>query len=315
MTGLPAASLCTGYGGLDLAAAAGFGVTLDQLWHAEIDPAACKILGNEIANVGNIVTADWSRWPCPYLLTMGPPCQPVSRSGVGLGVDDPRWLWPACTRALAALRPALVLFENVRGLLSHDGGRTWAGILVDLEALGYAVRWTVVGACTVGAPHHRHRVFLLARHVGDHAPIAVRVPTVECGAPRSGRLLLLPSPLARDARSEAGGSYLARRAEQGRSVRREPLGRVVTRFLPDDGWGPYAPAVERWERLHGPAPAPTEPDGRGGVRLAPELPEWMMGLAPGFLTGVVGRSDVCRLTGNGVHPLQGAAAVRILLTP
>jgi DNA (cytosine-5)-methyltransferase 1 len=76
-------------------------------------------------------------------------------------------------------------------------------------------------------------------------------------------------------------------------------------------WGPYEPAVRRWEHATGrPAPRPTEP-GRSGERLSPVFVEWMMGLPAGHVTDVPGisRNAQLRLLGNGVVPQQGAAAL------
>jgi DNA (cytosine-5)-methyltransferase 1 len=57
--------------------------------------------------------------------------------------------------------------------------------------------------------------------------------------------------------------------------------------------------------------------GYGGLEMAvaAALPEWMMGLEPGWLTGHLARGDALRLAGNGVCPQQGAAALDALLTP
>ena len=82
-------------------------------------------------------------------------------------------------------------------------------------------------------------------------------------------------------------------------------------------WGPYGPAIARWERVTGrPAPAPTEPGPRGGrPRPSPAFPEWMMGLPAGWITDTPGvtRNDALHLAGNGVVPQQAAAALRWLL--
>lgn len=83
-------------------------------------------------------------------------------------------------------------------------------------------------------------------------------------------------------------------------------------------WGKYEPAIRRWERITGlPAPCPVEPGKTGNRRLAPPFPEWMMGLPPGWVTGVPGltRSAQLRAIGNGVVPQQVTAAVRDLLGP
>ena len=85
---------------------------------------------------------------------------------------------------------------------------------------------------------------------------------------------------------------------------------------PADVWGPYRPAIERWERRLGRvAPAPTKPTGKGGAhRLSSAFVEWMMGLPPGHVTGVgISRAHELKALGNGVVPQQAALAVRALL--
>jgi DNA (cytosine-5)-methyltransferase 1 len=76
-------------------------------------------------------------------------------------------------------------------------------------------------------------------------------------------------------------------------------------------FGPYAPAVARWEALTRPAPDPTEPGRSGKPRLSPAFAEWLMGTPAGWITDVdgVSRTDALRLAGNGVVRQQGAAAV------
>ncbi|MFI6142400.1 DNA (cytosine-5-)-methyltransferase [Streptomyces griseus] len=77
-------------------------------------------------------------------------------------------------------------------------------------------------------------------------------------------------------------------------------------------WGRYAPAIARWERALGRA-APAATDARG--RLSTVFVEWMMGLAPGWVTAVPGLTRAAQLKalGNGVVPQQAAGAVRLLL--
>ena len=75
-------------------------------------------------------------------------------------------------------------------------------------------------------------------------------------------------------------------------------------------FGPYAPAIQRWEQVLGrPAPAPTEP-GKNRPRLAPRFVEFLMGLPDGHVTGVgLTRNQELKALGNGVVPQQGAAAL------
>jgi DNA (cytosine-5)-methyltransferase 1 len=79
----------------------------------------------------------------------------------------------------------------------------------------------------------------------------------------------------------------------------------------------FGPAVLRWESLTRPAPSPTEPSrGKTGKRLAPPFMEWMMGLAEGHVTSQeigLTRPEQCHVIGNGVVPMQAAAAFAYLM--
>ena len=78
----------------------------------------------------------------------------------------------------------------------------------------------------------------------------------------------------------------------------------------------FEPAVRRWEEVPGYlAPAPTEPTGKDGApRLSSKFTEWMMGLEPGWITGIgLSRKDELKACGNGVVPQQAKLALTILL--
>lgn len=77
----------------------------------------------------------------------------------------------------------------------------------------------------------------------------------------------------------------------------------------------FEPAVRRWEAVIGHlAPNPTEPTGKDGApRLSSKFTEWMMGLEPGWITGVgLSRKDELKACGNGVVPQQAKLALTIL---
>ena len=115
-----------------------------------------------------------------------------------------------------------------------------------------------------------------------------------------------PTPTASDA--TGGGTDPANR--EGHIVR------IIDAVLDADLWGKYAPAIARWEKVVGPAPAPTEPNRNGRPRLAAAFAEWMMGLPPGHVTDPaigISRAEQLKAVGNGVCPQQCYAAVRILL--
>jgi DNA (cytosine-5)-methyltransferase 1 len=82
------------------------------------------------------------------------------------------------------------------------------------------------------------------------------------------------------------------------------------------GFGRFEPVIRRWEKITGnEAPEPTKPDGKdGNLRLSSQFTEWMMGLEPGWITGVgLSRKDELKACGNGVVPQQAKLALTILL--
>jgi DNA (cytosine-5)-methyltransferase 1 len=87
------------------------------------------------------------------------PCQPFSQAGKGLGVDDPRHLWPDFFRLIRACRPPVVVGEQVAGAAGYG----WLdGVRADLEGEGYACRAIDIPACAVDAPHIRNRIYWVA---------------------------------------------------------------------------------------------------------------------------------------------------------
>lgn len=86
-------------------------------------------------------------------------------------------------------------------------------------------------------------------------------------------------------------------------------------MTPQINWGDYAAAIERWELITGRAtPHPTVAGAHGRPVLAPEFVEHLMGLPPGWVTGLsLPRTAALRGLGNGVVPQQAACAVALLL--
>lgn len=307
------ASLCSGYDGI------GMGLGLAPAWVSEVEASVAEVLKREYPqapNLGDIKALgarDWVSAGPVELLSSGDPCQSISIAGRREGREDPRFLWPWVREAYRAIEPDRILFENVAGIVSHDGGRTLAERFEHLREDGYAVRWVVLGACAVGAPHHRHRWYALAEFVGGVAPEAVRVGGSKaiCGAPCKVAGLLFPTPNARDGGSRGAPSveHAARRAANPeRSLNLEDAA-----ILTPAGWGARGIAVRRWEAVTGvPAPAATEPGPKGGPRLNAAFAEWLMGLRPGLLTGQMSRSEALKAAGNGVVPQQARAAWELL---
>ncbi|QGN50962.1 DNA cytosine methyltransferase [Micromonospora sp. WMMC415] len=162
MAGLRIGSLCTGYGGLDLAVELVLGG--DLAWYAEVDRHARTVLTHRwpgVPNLGDIRTVDWTTVEPVEVLTAGFPCQDISNAGKRAGITGPHSsLWRHITQALCILRPPLVFVENVAALRR----RGLDVVHADLAALGYDTSWLCIRASDIGAPHRRDRLFLLATH-------------------------------------------------------------------------------------------------------------------------------------------------------
>lgn len=159
MTGLRIGSVCTGYGGLDIAVQAVFGGEL--AWVADNDPGAALILDHHhpgVPNLGDITALDWRAVEPVDIYIGGYPCQPFSTAGKRKGTSDARHLWPYIARALGVLRPRLAVFENVAGHLSLG----FDTVLADLAHLGFDADWCCVRASDIGAAHQRNRLFFCA---------------------------------------------------------------------------------------------------------------------------------------------------------
>ena len=88
------------------------------------------------------------------------PCPSFSVAGKGQGFADPRHLWPDWMRLIRECRPAVIFGEQVRAAIGYG----WLDLVQsDLEAQDYAVGKIVFGACSVGAPHIRQRLYWLAQ--------------------------------------------------------------------------------------------------------------------------------------------------------
>ncbi|OYY74761.1 MAG: DNA (cytosine-5-)-methyltransferase [Gammaproteobacteria bacterium 28-57-27] len=92
------------------------------------------------------------------IVTGGFPCQAFSYAGKKMGFEDTRGtLFFEYARIVNAVRPKLIMAENVRGLVNHDQGRTLQTMLGVLDELGYAVQWRVVRAQYLDVAQKRER--------------------------------------------------------------------------------------------------------------------------------------------------------------
>ena len=154
--------LFSGIGGFDLGLErAGHEI----LWQVEWDSYCQKVLAKHWPDVpchGDIHEVGSHNLEKVDIICGGFPCQPVSVAGKKKGQDDERWLWPEFGRLICDLRPKYVLVENVPGLLVRGMG----DVLGDLSKFGYDAEWGTVSAASVGAPHLRKRIFIIAHTNG-----------------------------------------------------------------------------------------------------------------------------------------------------
>lgn len=161
--GLTIGSLFAGIGGFD---AAGEWCGHRTIWTSEIDPYCVALLAERFPaakQLGDISAIDWATVERPDILTGGFPCQDISYAGKGAGLAGKRsGLWYEYARAIREVGPRYVIVENVRALFT----RGFDAVLGTLADLGYDAEWSMYGAADVGAPHRRHRVWILAYATG-----------------------------------------------------------------------------------------------------------------------------------------------------
>ncbi|MEK7112875.1 MAG: DNA (cytosine-5-)-methyltransferase, partial [Patescibacteria group bacterium] len=105
------------------------------------------------------------------LLVGGFPCQAFSIAGKRRGFEDTRGtLFFEIARILHDKRPRYFILENVKGLLSHEEGKTFQTILGVLTDLGYECEWQVLNSKNFGVPQNRERVFIVGHTRGIPRP-------------------------------------------------------------------------------------------------------------------------------------------------
>lgn len=112
---------------------------------------------------GDITQIDEKDIPNHDVLVGGFPCQAFSVAGKRLGFDDTRGtLFFEIARIMREKKPKIALMENVKGLVSHDKGRTLNTIVTTLNDIGYTVDFEVLNSKYFGVPQNRERIFIIA---------------------------------------------------------------------------------------------------------------------------------------------------------
>lgn len=140
---------------------------IKTLEYVEFDNACCETLRTNRPDwnvvCDDIHNVDFSAYRDKVdIVTGGFPCQAFSYAGKKLGFEDTRGtLFHEFARCVQEVRPKLFLAENVRGLVSHDKGRTLQTIVEVLESLGYTVQYQILNAAYYGVGQKRERIVII----------------------------------------------------------------------------------------------------------------------------------------------------------
>ncbi len=176
MTKPTSVDLFCGAGGLSL------GLKLagwDAKVAADYDAQACATYKLNFPDTeviqGDVRKVDWTPLRGKIdLVAGGPPCQPFSVAGNQKAADDVRDMLPEFVRAVAEIRPRLILMENVAGLASvrHEGYLREKLALI--SALGYDVTFKILNSAHFGVPQERYRVIVIGT---SNSPVKFPTPT------------------------------------------------------------------------------------------------------------------------------------------
>jgi DNA (cytosine-5)-methyltransferase 1 len=314
-------SLCTGYGGLDMAVEAYFNA--ETVWVSEIDKYARNVINQRInkPNLGDLKVINWAEVEPIDILTAGYPCQPFSHAGDRKGSQDERHLWPYIKEIISHLRPSYVVLENVAGHLSLGFDQ----VLADLTKIGYDATWQIVRASDVGAPHQRKRLLVIAnpevQRSGRHTDaVPWQSPkfrgNIQFASNTNGNAHTQPRRANRGI-SEQGdrlrnGQNEGQTRDEYGSGGATIIGNTNDEYKPHDGQMPQLRSRFATRREMSMQTAPNTLDQLG--RLNPEFVEYMMGLPVGWVTGIgLPRTQQLKILGNGVVPQQAYHAISLLM--
>lgn len=245
-----------------------------QLMRAfDCDANAREVIKGKYQIVGNDVS--WARdYGRADLVIGSPPCQPysVSGSGIVLGLSSE---WLTSLLRVRQARPIWVVYEGVTGA-------PWREVCDMLEKLGYTVTLSSVRAYECGAPHERHRVFLLA---------AKEAFTIRAPMYKRYTGPMMPTPLA---------SMILEQGRYGRKGRPN-LQTWISENRDMNTW-----PIEQWSQTTGWRPVNNE----SFNNLVECAGEWLMGFTNHAIRKYhFSHRTACRLIGNAVLPQQAHIAL------
>ena len=270
-------SVCSG---VEAATAAWHPLGWEPQWFSEIEKFPSAVLDHhypDVPNYGDMTK--FKEWNADTidLLVGGTPCQSFSIAGLRKGLEDPRGNLMLTYLAMAEqLKPKWLVWENVPGVLSSNGGRDFGTFLAALGKIGYGFSWRILDAQYFGVAQRRRRVFVVG-YLGDWR--------------RAAEVLFEPESLSghpapsREARKEVAGytaTSFGKYSEGVGTVRAAggDLGggsktlHVTTSTARMRGFGDYT--------CDGTASTIKARDGRGATDLIALTPQWQATLNAAF---------------------------------
>lgn len=198
------------FSGIEAASVAWDSLGWNPVAFSEIEPFCCDLLSKrfpDVPNLGDVSGIDWTEYEGSIdVIIGGSPCQAFSLAGRRRGLMDERGLLMLeFVRCVREVKPRWVIWENVPGVLSQDGGRAFGTLLGELEDCGYALSWRVLDAQFFGVPQRRRRVFLIGHPMpGCAAGVLFDPDSLRGDNPPSREKR---AQLAADAQGRAGSGY------------------------------------------------------------------------------------------------------------
>ena len=272
--------------------------------YSEIDKYAIQIYERHFnhTNYGDATKIDARELPDFDLLVGGFPCQAFSIAGKRGGLDDARGtLFYDIARIAKEKRPQHLLLENVKGLLSHDNGRTFKLIISTFAELGYNLEWQVLNSKNFGVPQNRERVFIIG-HLGRCCGRQVFPIGQNDGKADELQRHIANTLTARYEGAQATGTYVGESKQHAQKIN-------VVGTLDEGTWAARNESIRRVYGTDG--LAPTIPTGTGGGvmpkistemrirRLTPTECERLQGYPDGW-TNFVSDSQRYKTLGNSI---------------
>jgi DNA (cytosine-5)-methyltransferase 1 len=163
MVKLKYGSVCSG---VEAATVAWHDLGFEPQWFSEVDAFPSAVLQHHYPNVPNhgdmTKFKEWNNDKTIDLLVGGTPCQSFSVAGLRQGLNSPNGSLMLTYLAMAEqLKPKWLVWENVPGVLSSNGGRDFATFLTAMGKIGYGFAYRVLDAQYFGVPQRRRRVFVV----------------------------------------------------------------------------------------------------------------------------------------------------------